>query len=133
MKKLNLMIVVLLISVIQSAFGQGTLRGKVTDEKGNPLPLANVILLNGTTKIGGATASDDGAYVIRPISPGKYDLVATYVGYKKYSVNSISIGNGFTVLNIQMTSDSINSIVWERQIIESPRTSTSTKSKKNCC
>ncbi len=102
MKKLNLLILALLISVIQSVFGQGSLRGKVTDEKGNPLPFVNILVLNGKIQIGGANSSDDGTFVIKPILPGKYDVVASFIGYVKHRVTGVVIRDTITELNIKM-------------------------------
>ncbi len=99
------MVLVLLISVIQSAFGQGTLRGNVTDEKGNPISIANILLLNGTMQIGSASSSDDGTYVIRPILPGKYIVIASSVGYRKYIKNVVT-DTAILVLNIQLNESS---------------------------
>lgn len=70
----------------------GTLSGKVTDKTTKePIPFVNIIIeLNGT-QAGGTTSDFDGKYTIKPITPGKYDLKATYVGYKPIMIKGISV------------------------------------------
>ncbi len=102
MKRQSLILSILLLSIISVSFGQGTLRGKVTDEKGNPLPFANILVINGKMQIGGASSNDDGSYVIRPILPGKYDVVATFIGYMKYTVTGVVIRDTITELDVKM-------------------------------
>src|SRR5690606_19883024 len=57
----------------------GTISGKVTDDKGNPLPYAS-ISIKGTTK--GTNANGAGNYSIT-LQPGKYIIVCEYVNYRK--------------------------------------------------
>jgi len=55
------------------------------------MPFVNIIIeLNGT-QAGGATSDFDGNYTIKPITPGKYDLKATSVGYKPIMIKGIQI------------------------------------------
>ncbi len=48
-----------------------------------PLPFVNVFLANTTM---GASTAANGSFSIQSMSPGKYDLVASYVGYKPYLI-----------------------------------------------
>lgn len=71
---------------------QGALKGKVIDkDTKEPIPFANIILDNNGTQVGGTTSDYDGNYTIKPIPPGKYDLKATYVGYKTVISQGIPI------------------------------------------
>lgn len=71
----------------------GTLKGVVLDkDTKEPIPFANIVLENKGTQVGGATSDFDGNYVIKPINPGKYDLKATFVGYKTILLQGIVIG-----------------------------------------
>ena len=90
-RKLLMATVIILVSF--TGFSQtGTLMGKVTDaETKQPIPFANVIIELGGKMINGATTDFDGKYTIKPIPPGKYDVKATYVGYKKYLIQSVII------------------------------------------
>ena len=88
---------------------QGRLKGKVTDETGEPVSFANIVLEKGGTMVGGATSDFDGNYDINPIPPGTYDLKATFVGYNNYVLNGIIIpANKITDWNIKMQSGAIS-------------------------
>ncbi|MCI0495918.1 carboxypeptidase-like regulatory domain-containing protein [candidate division KSB1 bacterium] len=57
-----------------------TISGRITDAStGNPLFNVNVFLAN-TTR--GAATDKDGAYTIKNIPPGAYDLIASMMGYE---------------------------------------------------
>ena len=72
--------------------GSGTLKGKVTDvETGELLPFVNVVLfLNGNQVTGGNT-DFDGEYTIKPINPGTYDVVFSFVGYTPKKVTGVKV------------------------------------------
>ena len=71
----------------------GALKGKVLDkDTKEPIPFANIILENRGSQVGGATSDFDGNYTIKPIPPGKYDLKATFVGFKTVLIQGIIIG-----------------------------------------
>ncbi len=53
--------------------------GKVTDEKGTPLPYVNIYTESGQT---GTTTNDEGLYELKLSKPGKYVLVVQFLGYK---------------------------------------------------
>lgn len=67
----------------------GTLRGHVTDQKGEPLPYATVYV-EGTTNGVNANGSGDFELII---APGHYKVVCQYVGYKQSSFNVSVTGN----------------------------------------
>ena len=62
--------------------------GKVTDDKGNALAYAS-ILIKGTTR--GVTAGNEGRYAL-DLAPGTYTLVCQYVGYTRRE-KTITIGS----------------------------------------
>jgi len=70
-----------------------------------PIPFANIILENRGSQVGGATSDFDGNYVIKPISPGKYDLKATFVGFKTVVIQGVIIGGDqIRFYDIELTS-----------------------------
>ncbi len=85
---------------------QGALKGKVVDkDTKEPIPFANIILVNNGTQVGGTTSDFDGNYTIKPIPPGKYDLKATFIGYKTVITQGITIAADKTRFHdIKMTS-----------------------------
>ena len=66
--------IVLATCTMTMAQAQGRLKGKITDDSGQPVPFANVIVEKGGTQVGGASSDFDGNYDINPIPPGTYDL-----------------------------------------------------------
>ena len=73
-----------------------TVSGIVVDSlTKEPLPFVNFFLANTTM---GASTAAEGSFSIQSISPGKYDLVASYVGYKPYliPVDFTVNANGFS-------------------------------------
>jgi len=72
--------------------------GSVTDEKGNALPYAS-ILVHGTTR--GVTAGNDGKYSL-DLAPGSYTLVCQYVGYTRRE-RKIVVGTTGLVVDFQLS------------------------------
>ncbi len=65
--------------------GTGSLKGKITDKKsGEPLPFVNIVVESSGTQVTGGATDFDGDYFIKPIDPGTYDVVVSYVGYQPY-------------------------------------------------
>ncbi|MFL5745756.1 MAG: SusC/RagA family TonB-linked outer membrane protein [Niastella sp.] len=81
----------------QDQAGSILITGKITDESGNGVPGAS-ILVKGTGKR--TNAKDDGAFSI-PVSTGNETLVVTSVGFAKKEIPL----NGQTNLTISMTSE----------------------------
>ena len=109
LKKLLLTVGVVL-SFSTLVFSQtATLQGVITDQKtGEPIPFANIIAERGGTQVGGATSDFDGKYSIRPIEPGRYDVKATYVGYKPLLIQNVVVtANQIRFLDIKMEPTSI--------------------------
>ena len=72
--------------------GSGSLQGKVTDvETGDPLPFVNVVLFLNGNQITGGTTDFDGEYNIKPINPGSYDALFSFVGYTPKKVTGVKV------------------------------------------
>jgi len=71
-----------------------TIKGKVTDEKNNPIPYVNVFIKD--TFIGAMT-KNDGNFTFSTKKKGKIILIASMVGYKKYEKEFLvdTLGNSF--------------------------------------
>ena len=101
--------VVLATCTMTMAQAQGRLKGKITDDTGETVPFANVIVEKGGTQVGGTSSDFDGNYDINPIPPGTYTLKASCIGYNAYVVNNIVIpANKITYYDIKMASGAIN-------------------------
>ena len=97
MRKFYAFLVLLTITIGQAAFAQsgaGELRGKVVDSKTKEgVPFAGVIVeLNGT-QVAAQQTDFDGNYVIKPISPGKYDVRVEIIGYSKRIINGVIVNS----------------------------------------
>lgn len=78
MKKYILLQLFILIPIlIYTQTNRGTITGKITDQKGNPLPFANVVLHD--TQYGDMT-NDEGYFTIEAPA-GDYELQITMIGY----------------------------------------------------
>ncbi|MCB0790982.1 MAG: carboxypeptidase-like regulatory domain-containing protein [Flavobacteriales bacterium] len=74
--------------------GAGSLKGKVTDKKtGEPLPFVNVVVENKGSQVAGGATDFDGNYFIKPIDPGTYDVLVSYVGYQPLKIAGVVINN----------------------------------------
>ncbi len=101
--------VILATCTMTMAQAQGRLKGKITDDSGEPVPFANVIVEKGGTQVGGASSDFDGNYDINPIPPGTYTLKASCIGFNAFVVNNIVIpANKITFYNFKMASGAIN-------------------------
>jgi len=94
-KLLFTLVLVLGSAVIASAqVGQGTIKGTIKDDSGEPVPFANVALLDGSNQILGTTTDFDGKYTLKPIQPGTYDLQVSYVGFQTRKTTGIGVSSG---------------------------------------
>ncbi|RJR26646.1 MAG: TonB-dependent receptor [Candidatus Latescibacterota bacterium] len=79
----------ILIPALCLASDVGKIVGKVTEKAtGKPLVYANIVLL-GTPR--GAMSLTDGTYAILNVSPGTYEVQASYMGYKTMIVQKVVI------------------------------------------
>lgn len=92
-------IALILALLMQSSFAnaQGTVNGKITDEKSEGVPGASV-LLKGTGK--GTSTASDGAFTLDGLDANSV-LIISFVGYVS---QEITVGNR-TTLNITLVSD----------------------------
>lgn len=82
------------VMTISAQVGQGSIMGKVLDgESGEPVPFANVTLLDGGEQVLGTTTDFDGKYTLKPIPSGTYDVQVSYVGYQTKRVTGVSVSS----------------------------------------
>ncbi|MFI5187355.1 MAG: DUF5686 and carboxypeptidase regulatory-like domain-containing protein [Chitinophagales bacterium] len=91
----NLLILCFLLSSCISFAGK--ISGVITDDKGQPLPYAS-ILVKGTTR--GTTANNEGKYFLN-LEPGTYTIVCQHVGYSREE-KTISVVDETVTLNFQL-------------------------------
>lgn len=88
------------ILIIAKTQDRGTIKGKVVDEKSEPLPGATVKVPGiGATAISGV----DGSYTLN-IVPGTYTVEASFISYETKRIQNVSVSsNANTVLNITLS------------------------------
>jgi hypothetical protein len=100
MKKLLSTLLFTLINLFVFAAG-GEISGKITDEKGETVMSATV-MIEGTTQ--GARSDLDGKFTIKNVADGKYTLLITYVAYEKKTISDVVVKDGKSeFLNITIT------------------------------
>lgn len=101
-KILSFLLFVLLASAVPVLAQNAELQGKVTDEKGEPVPFANVMIQMGGSPVGAQT-DFDGFYSIKPITPGTYDVRFSYVGLQEQLIQGVVVNSDkITFLNAQL-------------------------------
>ncbi|MFH2143322.1 MAG: carboxypeptidase-like regulatory domain-containing protein [Bacteroidota bacterium] len=91
-KSLKFKLLTIFIISITFVYGQapGTLKGKILDEKGDPMVNAYVYIKTGADKIGDAT-DFDGNYTIKTIKPGSYNINVSCLGYNDILIPNIYV------------------------------------------
>ena len=92
-------IIILLVTLISSnsSYAQRptqVIRGTVIDKHSQvTLPGANIVILNSNPAKGASTGSD-GIFKITGVNPGRYDLQASYLGYKPVVISNVVVTVG---------------------------------------
>ncbi|MCB0801527.1 MAG: carboxypeptidase-like regulatory domain-containing protein [Flavobacteriales bacterium] len=106
LKKLLLTLVVAVgcIFSISAQSGAGTIKGTVLDDNtGETVPFANVQLKKGSDLIIGTTTDFDGKYTLKPIPPGQYDVLVSYVGFSTAKTTGVIVNSDrITDLNFKL-------------------------------
>lgn len=98
MKKIHVLFLFILCAVNLSAY---TISGKITDEKNEPIPFANVYI-KGTTH--GTTSNIQGAYSL-DLAPGKYEVVYKLIGYKLH-IEQVTVASSPQVIDVKLSPES---------------------------
>ncbi len=95
LKKLAVLVSVLFTVSLAMAQSGGTIKGKMLDKgNGEPLPFANVVLMKGGSQVAGTMTDFDGKFTFTALTPGSYDIQATYVGYQPMKVSGVVVSGG---------------------------------------
>ena len=108
-----------LVLVPISMFSQvGEISGKVKDEKGEGIPFATIVILQNNVPTGKGTQTDfDGNYSLKPLTPGKYDVKFSYVGYTAQLRTGVVVSaDKITFIDVQLKPQ--GNLIQEVQVIE---------------
>jgi len=92
-KRFLILILILLLTQSSYAGTSGKITGQVTDERGEPLPGASIII-EGTTR--GTTTDNEGVYFILSADPGRHNLIASMIGYESQRKEEVLVTSDFT-------------------------------------
>lgn len=95
----------LLTLLVGNSYGQGTVRGKVTDKNGESL-IGVTLVVKGNTSIGAATDLD-GNFSISLKDNAPFVLVVSYIGFNTIEENITLTKNEIVVRNFTMLSSSV--------------------------
>lgn len=120
MRKLSLVLFLVVWTGLIFAQTSGKVSGTVTDENGQPLAGANVIVVG--TSFGGASDSD-GNYYILQVPAGVYEVRADYIGYKSQTIGDVRVFTGLTTfidygLTIAAVEGESVEVIGERPLLE---------------
>ncbi len=113
MKNFKNLLLIALFFVTATVLGQGvtssSVSGKITDNKGEPLPGANILLVHtpSGTKYGASTDFDGFFRISNVRTGGPYKVTISFVGFKTVEKNNIYLRLGDSeVLNEKLSEDS---------------------------
>lgn len=113
-KNLLLTLGIILFTGMYTFAQEAVLQGKIIDSKTKePISFANIIVENKGSQVGGTSSDFDGKYVIKPLPPGKFDVKATFVGYKTKLIQGVTIpADKIRFLNIELepTSETLETV-----------------------
>ena len=82
---------------IASVFAQSALKTTVTDAvSGETIPFAVVIIESKGVQVASSECDIDGISLIKPLSPGSFDVKIQFTGYKPQKINNVTIFEGKT-------------------------------------
>jgi len=81
----------MVVSVSLFAGTTGKLAGRVTNDDGEPVPFANVVLAQDGVGVTGGQTNEKGAFFIINIPPGTYEMNVTAVSYHPATVTGVQV------------------------------------------
>ncbi len=118
MKKYYLILIAMLSIVnLNKVFAQSptqTIKGTVIDKQAQfPLPGVSIIII-GSNPLKGTTTDGDGKFKLNEITPGRYDLKISYMGYKEIVLPNVLVTSGKEVsidVGLEENINSLNEVV----------------------
>src|SRR6266852_4894832 len=102
----KVLLLLIVVSICVPVFAQAptaTLSGKVTDQTGAVIPQAMVIVAGADGKQTTATTNQEGAFEIRALAPGSYNVRAGAKGFAVYRKDGVTLSPGQTqTLNVSL-------------------------------
>ncbi|WP_428329338.1 TonB-dependent receptor domain-containing protein [Mucilaginibacter sp.] len=112
MKKSLSLFILIIVSSFGLAYSQGSVKGIISDQTGQPLIGATVTLHNKTTQTKQYTSVGlDGSYLFKNLSNGKYTVSAKYISYQT-AEQEFEINENALIINLSLKSkdNSLNEV-----------------------
>jgi len=112
------------LGVVKAQIGTGTIQGTIKDDKGEPVPFANVVVMQAGQQVTGASTDFDGIFKIKSIKPGNdYVVKASSVGFTAQEKRGVVVKADQIVyvdfgLSAGVTMDEVVVIDYEVPLIE---------------
>ena len=108
---------VLAFGPLTAQVGSGTLKGEIMDlDASEPLPFASVVLFLNGNQVSGTNTDFDGKYTIKPVQPGTYDVLVSFVGYQSQKITGVKItANKIQFVNAEL---SAGVLMQEAEVVE---------------
>ncbi len=115
MLKHLLLTIASLLAINLLVFSQvGSIQGKILDvDTKEPIPFANVAVFSGGNLLTGATTDFDGRYSVRSLSPGNYNVRASFIGYQTKEVAGVIVRADqitFEDIELQSTTEMLEAV-----------------------
>ena len=101
-------VLTLVIGLFVANTQNGEITGKMIDENGEGIPVGNVVIVDSKgVSLGRGTATDfDGNYIIKPLSPGKYNVQFSYIGYETQTKQAVVVeADKATIVDVKLKPD----------------------------
>ena len=105
------------VGPVAAQVGSGTLKGKIMDlDADSPLPFASVVLFLNGNQVSGTNTDFDGEYTIKPVQPGTYDVLVSFVGYQSQKITGVKVtANKIRFVNAEL---SAGVMMQEAEVVE---------------
>src|SRR5688572_26626832 len=100
MRKILFLIHCIILFTGITVYGQGIVRGKVTDDKGEAVVGANIVLKSNLSY--GTTTDFDGNYTLKITTPGEQVLIFRYISYATVEMPVSLVDNQTVVKNVSL-------------------------------
>lgn len=103
----------LLLTLCTLSSAAQEIAGTVADEKKEPLINAAVQVYQDSILKGGRVTDYDGYYCLKPLAPGKYKLIVSYLGFDSAAVTDVIVSPATrTTVDVQLIARKVNMPIW---------------------
>ncbi|MES3018640.1 MAG: TonB-dependent receptor [Bacteroidota bacterium] len=114
LRRSSILLVFILISHLVYSQQPGKISGKVTDTKTGETLIGLTVKINGSTS--GASTDVEGRYSLGGLTPGKYSLTFSYIGYQPKNITEIEVLEGKTT-TLDVTVDEASSQALQEVVV----------------